>query len=241
MPCCSSWGRWSTSCTAGAGGRRICCRPRPRALDEVESGLPEPPTARRCPARTASPRRSRASSSASNAASRSGAAVPPRPRRRTPLLALAALIALFGAAAAGFAVSELTSDDDGAGNGVAEPAAAAARAADTPSGGVAGASQSGDDGPVALAAWPDDVAAYTVILVTSSDEAGARKVAWDAARSGLEAGLLRSDDYADLGEGFWLVFAGRYANAARAPSAGRPSWGRATRAPTRSRSCRRTG
>ena len=142
-----------------------------------------------------------------------GAALPARPRRRAPLLALAALVALFGAAAAGFAVSELTSDD-GSGNATAQPAAT--RAADPSSGGVAGASQSGDDGPVALAAWPDDVGAYTVILVTSSDEAGARKVAWDAARSGLEAGLLRSDDYVDLGEGFWLVFAGRHPTAARA-------------------------
>ena len=43
-------------------------------------------------------------------------------------------------------------------------------------------------------------------------------MAWAAARSGLEAGLLRSDDY-DLGEGLWLVFAGRFktAAAARAP------------------------
>jgi hypothetical protein len=145
-----------------------------------------------------------------------GAAVPARTRRRVPLLALGALVALFGAAAAGFAVSELTSDDD-PGSATARPAAApAAGASDPPSGGVAGTSQAGEDGPVALAAWPDDVAAYTVVLVTSSDEAGARKVAWDAARSGLEAGLLRSDDYVDLGEGFWLVFAGRHATAARA-------------------------
>ena len=57
--------------------------------------------------------------------------------------------------------------------------------------------------------------------MTSSDEAGARRVAWDAARSGLEAGLLRSDDYAELGEGFWLVFAGRYPERRRAPSARR--------------------
>jgi len=143
-----------------------------------------------------------------------GAAVPRPPRRRAPLLALAAAIALFGAAAAGFAVSELTSEDPGSAS--VQPDAAAARGGKDPSSGVAGSSESSDDGPVALAAWPDDVAAYTVILVTSSDEAGARKVAWDAARSGLEAGLLRSDDYADLGEGFWLVFAGRHPTAARA-------------------------
>ena len=146
-----------------------------------------------------------------------GAAVARPKRRRAPLLALAAVVALFGAAAAGFAVSELTSDDGGTDSAAAKPAAAEARDSDSPSGGVAGASQAGDDdGPVALAAWPDDQAAFTVILVTSGDEAGARKVAWDAARSGLEAGLLRSDEYVDLGEGFWLVFAGHFATAARA-------------------------
>ncbi len=142
-----------------------------------------------------------------------GATVSRRPRRRVPLLALAAVIALFGAAAAGFAVSELTGDDGRSAPAAAEPAQAAEQA---PSGGVAGAEETGDEGAVALAAWPDDVSAYTVILVTSSDEAGARKVAWEAARSGLEAGLLRSDDYAELGEDFWLVFAGRFPSAARA-------------------------
>ncbi len=30
-----------------------------------------------------------------------------------------------------------------------------------------------------------------------------------ATRSGIEAGLLRSDDY-DLGAGLWIVFAGRF-------------------------------
>jgi hypothetical protein len=139
-----------------------------------------------------------------------GIGPPKRPRRRfgTSLIALAAVIALLGAAAAGFAASELTSDEDAASPAAAaEPASAAKKQAE-PSGDVAGSSESGD--AVALAAWPDDLSAYTVVLVTSSDEAGARKVAWDAARSGLEAGLLRSDDYAELGEGFWLVFAGHF-------------------------------
>jgi hypothetical protein len=135
---------------------------------------------------------------------------PPRaPRRRTPLIAVAAVVALLGAAAAGFAVSELTSDDDGTTQASAAPAAAAKKQAE-PSGDVAGSSESGGGDAVALAAWPQEVSAYTVVLVTSSDESGARKVAWAAARSGLEAGLLRSDDYAELGQGFWLVFAGRY-------------------------------
>jgi SPOR domain len=143
-----------------------------------------------------------------------GLGAPRVPRRRTPLIALAAVVALLGAAAAGFAVSELTSDDGGD-----TPAASAERVAagkQSQSGGVAAAAESGDEEPVALAAWPDDLSAYTVVLVTSSDEAGARKVAWSAARSGLEAGLLHSDDYMELGEGFWLVFAGHFRTAAAA-------------------------
>jgi hypothetical protein len=143
-----------------------------------------------------------------------GLGAPRVPRRRTPLIALAAVVALVGAAAAGFAVSELTGDD-----GTDAPAASAKRVADgkqSQGGGVAASAEAGDEEPVALAAWPEDVSAYTVILVTSSDEAGARKVAWGAARAGLEAGLLRSDDYMELGEGFWLVFAGQFKTAAAA-------------------------
>ena len=137
----------------------------------------------------------------------------PKPRKRrfgTTLITLAAVIALLGAAAAGFAVSELTGDDDSAAPAAAAEPAAAAKKDEEPSGGVAGSSEAGGGEAVALAAWPEDVSAYTVVLVTSADEPGARKVAWEAARSGLESGLLRSDGYAELGEGFWLVFAGRF-------------------------------
>jgi septal ring-binding cell division protein DamX len=63
-----------------------------------------------------------------------------------------------------------------------------------------------DDG---LAVWPADRRAHTVVLVTSSDEAGARNVAEEAARSGLEAGMIDSDDH-DLGQDLFIVFAGTY-------------------------------
>jgi hypothetical protein len=142
---------------------------------------------------------------------------PARRPRRTGLVVLAAVIGLAGAVGFGFALSELTSDDAG-GTADAAPAAAVAAARDAPAGGVAGSAEAGD-GPVALAPWPEGERGYAVILVTSSDEAGARKVAWDAARSGLEAGLLRSDEHAELGEGLWLVFAGRYDDAPAAERA----------------------
>lgn len=64
-------------------------------------------------------------------------------------------------------------------------------------------------GPNAFLEWPRNVTAYTVVLVSSSNHAGARGVARQARRSGLEAGLLRSDDY-NLGTGLWIVFTGRF-------------------------------
>ena len=58
----------------------------------------------------------------------------------------------------GFAVSELTSDDGGAGSAAASAAAGGGRGgAGQPVGrGGRGRAESGDDGPVALAAWPED-------------------------------------------------------------------------------------
>jgi hypothetical protein len=47
------------------------------------------------------------------------------------------------------------------------------------------------------------------VLVTSSDRPAALRLAREAARSGIEAGMLRSDDY-NLGTGLWIVFAGRF-------------------------------
>jgi hypothetical protein len=57
--------------------------------------------------------------------------------------------------------------------------------------------------------WPDGLTAHTVVLVTTSDRPAALRLARQAARSGIEAGLLRGDDY-NLGAGLWVVFAGRF-------------------------------
>jgi predicted nucleic acid-binding Zn ribbon protein len=127
-------------------------------------------------------------------------------RRFENLPAVVALLAVvvLGAGAFGFALSELT---DGSGNDSAaadqsdKPAAAPQTETDT------GAAQ--PQSHSLLLNWPNGVTAYTVVLVTSSDRPAARRVAREAAQSGLEAGLLRSDDY-DLGTGLWVVFAGRF-------------------------------
>jgi hypothetical protein len=143
-----------------------------------------------------------------------------RPPGRPPLLAAAAaLVCLLGATAFGFALSDLTGGGgDGGDRAAARAPAPRAASEGAPSGGVAAAEQSAQaGGPVALAAWPAaGGTAYTVVLVTSSDEAGARRVAQEAVRSGLEAGLVRSDEFRDLGEGLWIVWAGRYPDATAA-------------------------
>ena len=134
--------------------------------------------------------------------------------------ALAALIAVvaIGAAAAGFALSELTggSGSEGEAQRAAKPRPAAEpvpepepaptsepEAAPEAEGTPQPAKQS------LLLKWPGNLTAHTVVLVNTSDRAAARRVARAAARSGIETGLLRSDDY-DLGTGLWIVFAGRF-------------------------------
>jgi SPOR domain len=139
---------------------------------------------------------------------------PPAARNVAALIAVAVVVVL-GAVASGFALSEVTSDD-GDGNGGRSPAAAEAPPP---------AAAEGEQGPgeaeqpateaeqpqrrSLLLDWPDDLTAHTVVLVTTSDRAAALRLARQAARSGIEAGLLRGEDY-NLGAGLWVVFAGRF-------------------------------
>jgi septal ring-binding cell division protein DamX len=58
-------------------------------------------------------------------------------------------------------------------------------------------------------AWPAGVKAYTVVLATASDEPSAQAIADEAKANGLGAGVLSSDDYG-LGQGFWIVYSGRF-------------------------------
>ena len=126
-----------------------------------------------------------------------------------PAVALLLCVVVIGAAAIGFALGALT-DDSNKDSDAAERTAERAPAADdgapqteTETGASQQSSQS------LLLEWPEGLTAYTVVLVTSGDRPAARRVAREAAQSGLEAGLLRSDDY-DLGTNLWIVFAGRF-------------------------------
>jgi hypothetical protein len=126
---------------------------------------------------------------------------------RLPAVALLLTVVVIGAAAFGFALSELTDDskgDSSTGDGAKTPSATlGAPQTETETGAAQQPSQS------LLMKWPKGLTAYTVVLVTTGDRPGALRVAREVAKSGVEAGVLRSDDY-DLGANLWIVFAGRF-------------------------------
>jgi predicted nucleic acid-binding Zn ribbon protein len=137
-----------------------------------------------------------------------------RERRLDNMPAVVALLAVvvLGAGAAGFAISELTDD-----SGDSQAASSADTSPTAPPTTQTDTGEAQQPSHSLLLTWPKGVTAYTVVLVSSSDKPAARQVARKAAQSGLEAGLLRSDDY-DLGEGLWIVFAGRFDSQASAES-----------------------
>jgi len=136
---------------------------------------------------------------------------------RLPAVALLLCVVVIGAAAFGFALSELTDDSEG-------DSSAADRTSEPKLSADAGAPQTETDTGDAqqpskslLMKWPADLTAYTVVIVSSGDRPAAKRVAEEAAKSGLEAGMLRSDDF-DLGTNLWIVFAGRFDNPESAES-----------------------
>jgi hypothetical protein len=130
-----------------------------------------------------------------------------------PSVVLLLCVVILGAGALGFAIGELTGDDGDGG----EVVSADRTAQPAPAAGSGSPQDDAENAPgdakeprqSLLLEWPDGVTAFTVVLVTSSDRPAARRVAVEAAQAGLEAGLLRSDEY-DLGSGLWIVFAGRF-------------------------------
>jgi hypothetical protein len=127
-----------------------------------------------------------------------------------PSIVLLLCVVILGAGALGFALAELTGDDDGdveAANRTAQPVPEADSGTPQPD---ADAAPDGDQQRQSLLMqWPEDVRAYTVVLVTTGDRPAARRVAIEAAHAGLEAGLLDSDEF-DLGTDLWIVYAGRF-------------------------------
>jgi predicted nucleic acid-binding Zn ribbon protein len=139
-----------------------------------------------------------------------------RPQRALPALVIVLAVVVLGAGAFGFAISEITSDaeDEVTAADRAEQPAPAAVAGEPQREAPEATAPSAEGAPQEpsrslLLEWPDDLTAHTVVLVTTSDRQAAGRLARQAARSGIEAGLLRSDDF-NLGTGLWIVFAGRF-------------------------------
>jgi sporulation related protein len=132
------------------------------------------------------------------------------PDRTIAALVAIGIVALLGGVAAGVALSRITSDEDSdtpAESRPAPPPAGVERPRDRET--AADTEHQPEPRRRLLLDWPDDLTAHTVVLVTTSDRAAARRLARQAARSGIEAGLLRGEDY-NLGAGLWVVFAGRF-------------------------------
>ena len=58
--------------------------------------------------------------------------------------------------------------------------------------------------------WPAGRNGFTVVLISTEDQASARQFARTARQGGTAVGVLRSDDYPSLSRGFWIVFSGVY-------------------------------
>jgi hypothetical protein len=132
------------------------------------------------------------------------------PRSAIPAVVILLAVVVIGAGAVGFALSEITSgDDDGGGSSSQAGGGGQSQTTQTSTTQTETTTTEQQSSKSPLLEWPKGVTGYTVVLVTTADHAAARRVALQASSSGLEAGLLRSDDY-DLGTGLWIVFAGRF-------------------------------
>jgi hypothetical protein len=139
-----------------------------------------------------------------------------RPIGLVPALAALIAVVVLGAGAFGFALSELSggSDDGGTGEARVADRQAAPQAEREPPPPETQPAETTEGTPQPprrslLLKWPEGVTGYTVVLVTTSDGPAARRLAREAARSGVTAGLVRADDF-DLGSDLWIVFAGRF-------------------------------
>ena len=71
-----------------------------------------------------------------------------------------------------------------------------------------------------LYAWPRSLKAFTVVLISTEDRVSATNFARSAAKDRpAKIGVIRSDDFDSLPQGFYVVFAGKYDSRAQADKA----------------------
>jgi tRNA A-37 threonylcarbamoyl transferase component Bud32 len=127
-----------------------------------------------------------------------------RQRRRParPLVAMVAVtVALAAVGLAGVLVSARDTGSSGVAQGGGSRQAERVRTVTVEKRGVE-APETGDEG-----VWPAGVSAYTTVIGSFREHAGALR---RAAEAGPVAGLLWSDDYVGLTPGYWVVFVGRH-------------------------------
>jgi hypothetical protein len=61
-----------------------------------------------------------------------------------------------------------------------------------------------------VGSWPAGTSAYTVVLLSAGTREAAEQEAREAASQGIDAGVLRSDDYSSLRAGYWVAYGGRF-------------------------------
>jgi septal ring-binding cell division protein DamX len=147
-----------------------------------------------------------------------------RPRGWRPAAAVIALVLLVAAAA--FVITLIAVDDDSkdevaaskAGQATA-PATRAKKKSSATAKKKAKQPSSATPTTGGVRSWPSHHDGFTVVLLSSGDEASAREFARNARDDDVDAGVLHSDDYASLEKGFWIVFAGDYDTRAQADRA----------------------
>lgn len=73
--------------------------------------------------------------------------------------------------------------------------------------------------PGQVGSWPEGRRAFTVVLFSGGDPQSARNFARRVASQGVEVGVLRSDDFPNLGQNLFFVFSGTYPDQALAQAA----------------------
>jgi hypothetical protein len=132
------------------------------------------------------------------------------PDWRIPL-AVIGVVVLLVLAAFGIALVALSSDA----NRSAQPAGSA------PSVAAAAAPAPTATAPsvAAIASWPTGLSGWTVVLDRSRSQSAADSIAQRIGSGGTQVGVLDSSQHPSMTPGYWIVFSGRYPNAAAAVAA----------------------
>jgi septal ring-binding cell division protein DamX len=146
-----------------------------------------------------------------------------RPQGWRPAALVVGIVLLVAMAA--FALTLVTVDDDAREEvaatkaGKAKPAATANQANPRKNESPARERRDSTSTSGGVPTWPENRDGFTVVLLSTGDEASARAFARSARRGDVDAGMLRSDDFSSLEKGFWIVYAGVYRTRAQAERA----------------------